>query len=173
MDPDGGKVGTGSLLSKPLQLSGILVDTAYNVWNTVTIMALPPPGTILVIDDEPSITRGLAQLLRREGYRVETAANGRDALAQLQVQPYDVILSDLQMPDLDGQAFYALLGQQYPALCSRVIFLTGAASEGPARAFLAQCGQPWLRKPFAFVMLRRILVQMLGGVPLACIVLGC
>jgi CheY-like chemotaxis protein len=134
--------------------------------DTVKIMALPTPVTILVIDDEPSITRGLAQLLRRDGYRVETAANGRHALAQLRTQPYDVILSDLQMPDLDGQAFYALLGQQYPALCPRVIFLTGAASEATVRAFLAQCGQPWLRKPFAFAVLRRVLAQMLGdGLP--------
>ena len=65
-------------------------------------MVLPTPVTILVIDDEPSITRGLAQLLRRDGYGVETAANGRHALAQLRAQAYDVILSDLQMPDLDG-----------------------------------------------------------------------
>lgn len=128
-------------------------------------MALPTPGTILVIDDEPSITRGLAQLLRREGYRVATAANGRHALAQLRAQPFDVILSDLQMPDLDGPAFYALLGQQYPALCPRVIFLTGAASEATTQAFLAQCGQPWLRKPFAFAVLRRVLAQMLGEGP--------
>jgi CheY-like chemotaxis protein len=92
-------------------------------------MASPPPTAILVIDDEPSLLRGVAQLLRREGYTVATAANGRYALAQLQVQPYDVILSDLHMPDIDGQAFYALLRQQYPALCSRVIFFTGAASE--------------------------------------------
>ena len=49
--------------------------------DTVKIMALLTPVTILVIDDEPSITRGLAQLLRRDGYRVETAANGRHALA--------------------------------------------------------------------------------------------
>jgi CheY-like chemotaxis protein len=138
----------------------------------VKIMALHTPVTILVIDDEPSITRGLAQLLRREGYMVATAANGRSALTQLQVQPYDVILSDLHMPDLDGQAFYALLRQQYPALCPRVIFFTGAASEATNRAFLAQCGQPWLRKPFSFAVLRRVLAQMLGGGPPANIVLG-
>jgi CheY-like chemotaxis protein len=119
----------------------------------------------LVIDDEPSIVHGLAQLLRREGYQVATAANGRYALAQLQGQSYDVILSDLHMPELDGQAFYALLRQQYPALCPRVIFVTGAASEATDRAFLVQCGQPWLRKPFAFAVLRRVLAQMLGEGP--------
>jgi CheY-like chemotaxis protein len=135
-------------------------------------MASPPPIAILVIDDEPSLLRAVARLLRREGYTVATAANGRYALAQLQVQSYDVILSDLHMPDLDGQGFYALLGQQYPALCPRVIFCTGAASEAPNRAFLAQCGQPWLRKPFSFAVLRRVLAQMLGEGPPASVALG-
>jgi two-component system response regulator GlrR len=128
-------------------------------------MAVPPPTTILVIDDEPSLLRGVARVLRREGYTVATAANGRYALAQLQVQLYDVILSDLQMPDIDGRAFYALLRQQYPALCKRVIFFTGAASEAHNGAFLAQCGQPWLRKPFSLAVLRRAIAQMLSGVP--------
>ena len=127
-------------------------------------MAVPPPTTILVIDDEPSLLRGVARVLRREGYTVATAANGRYALAQLQVQRYDVILSDLQMPDIDGRAFYALLRQQYPALCKRVIFFTGASSEAHNGAFLAQCGQPWLRKPCSLAVLRRAIAQMLSGV---------
>jgi CheY-like chemotaxis protein len=88
-------------------------------------MAPHLPGTILVIDDEPSVVRALAALLRRDGYRVATAPNGRHALAQLQEQPYDVILCDLRMPELDGPAFYAILTRQYPALRQRVIFLTG------------------------------------------------
>jgi CheY-like chemotaxis protein len=90
-----------------------------------------PPATILVIDDEPSVVRALAGLLRRDGYLVGTASNGRHALARLQEQPYDVIVCDLRMPELDGPAFYALLTRQYPALRHRVIFLTGD-SEGEA-----------------------------------------
>jgi CheY-like chemotaxis protein len=151
-----------------LEVSPTLRHTCHNassVCDQVKRMALHPPVRILVIDDEPSIVHGLAQLLRREGYQVATAANGRYALAQLQGQSYDVILSDLHMPELDGQAFYALLRQQYPALCPRVIFVTGAASEATDRAFLVQCGQPWLRKPFAFAVLRRVLAQMLGEGP--------
>jgi hypothetical protein len=60
-------------------------------------------GTILVIDDEPSMVRALTGLLRRDGYCVDTASNGRHALAQLQERHYDVIVCDLQMPVLDGQ----------------------------------------------------------------------
>jgi CheY-like chemotaxis protein len=127
------------------------------------IMASPTPGSILVIDDEPSIVRGLTRLLRHDGYRVETAVNGRDALAQLQRQGYDVILTDLRMPELDGRAFYARLQQCYPALSQRVIFLTGASDEADSQAFLTQCGQPWLRKPYPITALRRAIQRMLGG----------
>ena len=125
-------------------------------------MALPTPVTILVIDDEPSIRRGLAQLLRRDGYRVETAANGRHALAQLHAQPYDVILADLRMPELDGRALFTVLQQHYPALRQRVIFLTGNGDTADSQAFLTQCGQPWLRKPCSIAVLRRTIQQVLA-----------
>jgi CheY-like chemotaxis protein len=85
-------------------------------------MAPHSPATILVIDDEPSVVRALAGLLRRDGYLVGTASNGHHALARLQEQPYDVIVCDLRMPELDGPAFYATLTRQYPALRQRVIF---------------------------------------------------
>ena len=88
-------------------------------------MAPHTPRSILVIDDEPSIVHALRRLLQRDGYVVETAGNGRYALAALQAKRYDVILCDLHMPDVDGPAFYAILVRQYPALRHRVIFLTG------------------------------------------------
>ncbi len=55
-------------------------------------MAARTPWTILVVDDEPSIVRGLTRLLRHEGYEVTAARNGCEALAQLHHQRYDVIL---------------------------------------------------------------------------------
>jgi DNA-binding response OmpR family regulator len=120
------------------------------------------PKTVLVIDDAPSIVRVLTRLLRREGYRVETAANGRQGLAHLRRQGFDVILSDLCMPDLDGRALYEVLQQQYPAQCERLIFLTGASDEADTRVFLAQCGRPWLSKPCPLAALRRAMRQVLA-----------
>ena len=126
-----------------------------------------PPATILVIDDEPSVIRALAGLLRRDGYRVGTASNGRYALAQLQEQPYDVIVCDLRMPELDGPAFYAILTRQYPALRQRVIFLTGDTGSEDTRTFLTQCGRPWLRKPSAITTIRHAIQQVLQAFPQA------
>jgi CheY-like chemotaxis protein len=128
-------------------------------------MAPHLPGTILVIDDEPSVIRALTGLLRRDGYHVGTASNGRHAMVQLQEQPYDVIVCDLHMPDLDGPAFYALLTRAYPALCQRVIFLTGDTRGAASRTFLTQCGRPWLRKPSPIATIRRAIQDVLQASP--------
>jgi CheY-like chemotaxis protein len=124
-------------------------------------MAPYTSGSILVIDDEVSLVRALARLLQRDGYVVATARNGRHALAALQAQRYDVILCDLRMPELDGRAFYAQLQQQAPALCQRVIFLTGDTGGETSRTFLTQCGRPWLRKPSPITTIRRAIQQVL------------
>jgi CheY-like chemotaxis protein len=125
-------------------------------------MAPHIPVTILLIDDEPSVVRALARLLHRDGYTVDTAADGQQALAQLHTQRYDVILCDLHLPGLDGPALYTMLRQQAPALCQRVIFLTGDTLGAASTAFLAQCGQPCLYKPCTAADIRRTIQQMLA-----------
>jgi CheY-like chemotaxis protein len=128
-------------------------------------MAPHRPGTILVIDDEPGVIRALTGLLRRDGYLVGTASNGREALTQLQARHYDVILCDLHMPDLDGPSFYAILARQYPALRQRVIFLTGDTRGEASRTFLTQSGCPWLRKPSPITTIRRAIQDVLQAYP--------
>jgi CheY-like chemotaxis protein len=122
-------------------------------------------GTILVIDDEPSVLRALTGLLRRDGYCVSTAGNGHQALAKLQERHYDVIVCDLHMPDLDGPAFYALLARQYPALRQRVIFFTGDPGSTASRRFLMQCGRPWLPKPCPSATIRRAIAHVRQASP--------
>ena len=125
-------------------------------------MTAHPTGTILLIDDEPSFVRALARLLRLDGYRVDTAAEGQQALAQLQTQHYDVILCDLRMPGLDGFTFYTRLQQQVPALCHRIIFITGDTLGAESTTFLAQCNQPFLAKPCSAAAVRHAVQQVLG-----------
>lgn len=61
-----------------------------------------PVKTILVVDDDFSMRKGLALLLRREGYRVREAATGAEALAILDKGEIDLIILDLFLPDEDG-----------------------------------------------------------------------
>ncbi len=60
------------------------------------------PTRILVVDDEPSMREMLRIVLRREGYDVVLAENGKAAIERLQSQPFDLLLSDIRMPDLSG-----------------------------------------------------------------------
>src|SRR4029453_8861659 len=127
----------------------------------VGVVPVPPPtppqndegrtahgGTILVVDDEQSIASGLARLLRRDGYTGDTGANGPLALAQLERRPYDLILCDVRMPELDGPSLYRHLERQQPHLCQRLIFLTGDTLEPATQAFLETSGAPCLMNPF-------------------------
>jgi CheY-like chemotaxis protein len=120
---------------------------------------MPTPGKLLLIDDQPSFVRGLTRLLHRDGYTVETAANGQEALAQLPAHHYDVIVCDLQMPALDGRTFYDLLQRQFPSLCQRVMFVTGDTLGADSTAFLGQCGQPYLYKPCTAADIRSTIQQ--------------
>ena len=67
--------------------------------------AAPAAGNrprILVVDDEPSMREMLRIVLRRDGYDVVLAENGREAIDRLQAEPFDLLLSDIRMPDLSG-----------------------------------------------------------------------
>ena len=109
-------------------------------------MAEHPPCTILIVGHGPSCVVTLVGLLHRQGYTVVTVGNSALAWVQLPVRQYAVILCDLDIPEIDGYTFYALLQQHYPSLCPRVIFLTNDTTEVPGAAFPQWGGHPWLSK---------------------------
>jgi DNA-binding NtrC family response regulator len=119
------------------------------------------PLMILIIDDEPGVTKGMARLLRRDGHTVDTAENGRLALVQLQERRYDLLLCDLRMPELSGPDLYQIVMRHYPDLCQRMIFLTGDLLSPASQVFLEQHGLSCLFKPFHAAELRRAIHQVL------------
>jgi DNA-binding response OmpR family regulator len=100
---------------------------------------------ILVADDDNAIRRLLQRVLSREGYAVSTAANGQEALAQIERDPPDLLLLDLMMPMLSGWEVYAHLRRQGPADLP-VIVLT--AGEQATRAQQRLSGALVISKPF-------------------------
>jgi PAS domain S-box-containing protein len=103
---------------------------------------------LLIIDDEPDIRQVLETVLVEDGFHITTASNGNEALQILSNQNFDVILSDIRMPDLDGQALYQRIHATKPALAQRVIFVTGDTVSGKTREFLDSTGNLWISKPF-------------------------
>ncbi len=87
-------------------------------------------GRILVVDDEESMRQYLSILLEKEGYEVGIAAGGADALRQMEERPFDVVLTDIQMPRLDG--IQLLKGIKGIDPHTPVIMLTAYASEKSA-----------------------------------------
>lgn len=125
------------------------VSTPDIVEPEIPLSSPTTPTSILIVDDEIGFARGLARLLHRDGHHVDTASNGRQALALLQAQDYDLILCDLRMPVLDGPGLYHTLETWQPHLLPHFIFLTGDTLSPEAEAFLEQVGVPRLIKPFS------------------------
>jgi len=105
--------------------------------------------SILVVDDEPGITKLLTAILSAKGHRVETASNGALALTKLEEGDYDLILSDLKMPELSGPGLYQEVARRHPGLLDRFIFFTGDVLSRESREFLERSKVPCLNKPFS------------------------
>jgi two-component system NtrC family sensor kinase len=103
---------------------------------------------ILVVDDEPVLTELLGDLLKSVGHEVDNARDGRVALRLTHENRYDLILTDLKMPGLDGQGLYEQVCRERPEMRSRFIFSTGDVVNPDAQGFLKGSGCAYLSKPF-------------------------
>ena len=79
---------------------------------------------ILVVDDEPHIIRVVKLSLTRQGYHVDAARNGEEALQQLHMQPYDVVITDIQMPRMTGEQLCFAMHEQVPRQTPLTLVLT-------------------------------------------------
>jgi PAS domain S-box-containing protein len=131
----------------------------------VTAVAAPPVvvrgARILVVDDEPGIAGVLAEVLQLDGHMVESVSNGEAALARLAAGNYELILSDIRMPELDGPSLYWELERRDARLLRRMIFLTGDTLSPGTREFLEKTGAPCLSKPFALSDVRDLVQRVL------------
>jgi two-component system NtrC family sensor kinase len=120
----------------------------------------PRQQTILVIDDEAEVRELLCEILSTAQHRVEAVASGRDALLRMHARDYDVIVSDIRMPDMDGIALYAEIKRRWPQRIGRVVLVTGDTLSPSLREF-AQSG-PCLviEKPFSPSDVRRIVAEV-------------
>ncbi|HEX2573092.1 MAG TPA: sigma-54 dependent transcriptional regulator [Polyangia bacterium] len=109
---------------------------------------MQPKGRILVVDDEANARSALAELLRDEGYAVETAADGFKALPKLEEFSPDVVVTDLKMPGLDGMGLMRKVHEQDPERV--VIVMTAFGGVQSAVAAMRQGAADYLTKPINF-----------------------
>src|SRR5262249_38720188 len=96
----------------------------------------PAGQRALVVDDEPEVATMLAEILERSGWQVDTADSGQAALELVLASDYDLLLSDIRMPNLGGLELYQRLKQLKPDLARRFIVVTGDTLSAAVRAFL-------------------------------------
>src|SRR5574340_79470 len=106
-----------------------------------------PNGTILVIDDELEIREGLEALLSSEGYGVTGASTAEEGLAQLEEQPFDLLLLDVSLPDRNGLDMLREIHRRDPNLS--VILITAFGSIDMARAAFKSGAQDYITKPWS------------------------
>lgn len=116
-------------------------------------------GRILLIDDDENILKVLGKVLGAEKFELDVASTGREAIRKLGREDYDLILSDIRMPELDGKQLFAFIDQDMPEYRSKVIFLTGDTGNAETMEFLEAAGCPYLTKPIEIPTLIQLLYQ--------------
>jgi two-component system NtrC family sensor kinase len=125
---------------------------------------LSPPH-VLIIDDESTLRVALRRFFSRLGWQVSEAADGKEALALLLESVhtaqhggtyYDMILTDVRMPGLNGLQLHSRLVAERPDIVPRLVFSTGDASGPETSAFVARVGCVIVNKPFQLTELQEI-----------------
>jgi CheY-like chemotaxis protein len=110
-------------------------------------MNVKSSGKMLFVDDEECIRELASEVFKESGYQVETAVNGMEALEKLWGSVFDVVVTDIMMPKLDGIELYYGAIRENPYLKERFVFTTGLPSLKTV-SFLAQTNCPHLYKPY-------------------------
>jgi CheY-like chemotaxis protein len=104
------------------------------------------PGPILVVEDDEDLQQLLRLVLEGNGYAVETASNGEEALAFLERRRPGLILLDMRMPVMNGWEFAAALRERESDQPPPILVVTAAANPGQQAAEVGAAG--WIAKPF-------------------------
>ncbi len=102
-------------------------------------------ASLLVVDDEPLVGAILQRWLEMEGYRCDVALSGPQALSKLQASPYELVLSDIMMPGMDGISLLARIRDGWPS--TAVIMITGVDDRESARRALELGAYGYVIKP--------------------------
>jgi signal transduction histidine kinase len=153
------EVGRGTMFRVVLPSSG--VEAVAPISESGVSSRIVRRGRILLIDDEPAVCRAIQRALARH-HDVVAMTSGRDAVTRVVGgERFDVIVSDLMMPEVTGMEIHDALTRQAPDQAARMVFLTGGAFTPSARQFLDSIPNPRIDKPFEMTNLLSIVAGLL------------
>ncbi len=106
--------------------------------------------TVLVVEDTPANIKLVTMLLEKDGYRVLQAENGTDGLKLAQLHLPDLILMDIQLPDMDGLTAVNMLRQDFATENLKIVALTAFAMKGDERKMLENGCDGYIAKPIRY-----------------------
>jgi CheY-like chemotaxis protein len=127
----------------------------------MTVQCAPRVEKILVVDDEKAIVEMLGEMLGLLGFAPTLCHSGCEGLKRIGETEFDLVLSDLRMPEMDGSQFYRRALEMDARLKKRFIFLTGDTAHEDTRSFLKESGQPFLTKPFRLASIEEVIRKTL------------
>ena len=101
---------------------------------------------ILVVDDEMIVCESCQRILEEEGYEVEIALSGKEAFEKMKSNPFDIVITDLKMPGIDGMEVLKTLRKEYPDAI--VIMITGYSTVETAVEAMKLGAFDYIPKPF-------------------------
>src|SRR5512139_407388 len=122
------------------------------------------PWAVLIVEDEEAQRRILADFLKGQGYRVQTAANGKEGFARFQQDLFDFVLADYKMPGMDGLGLLREVRGVNPE--ARVVLITAFATVESAVAAMKEGALDYLTKPVNLEELLIILQRAAQGITL-------
>ena len=118
------------------------------------------PKRILVVDDETTVCQSIKLALADEGYSIDLAASGEEALRRSDLADYDLILADMMMPGTSGLDLLKGIQSKDPA--ARVVIITGYPTDKAASQSLRMGAVDFLPKPFTPAELRAAVARALA-----------
>ena len=117
------------------------------------------PARLLIVDDEPNMRTILAGLLKREGYRVDTATDGHDAVEKMELRggAYHAVLTDLRMPGMGGMELLGHITREYPG--RPVVVITAHGTVDTAVEAMKVGAFDFVMKPFEAEELRAVVAK--------------
>jgi DNA-binding NtrC family response regulator len=116
---------------------------------------------ILIVDDEENTRLGLFKLLSQEGYQVELAANGMEALELLRRRRVNLVISDINMPDMNGIGFLREVSRRFPS--TSVIMITAYGGVETYLEAMNLGALEYLHKPVRLDELRSVMKKIFNG----------